>query len=58
MKHYHQQRWDDAEKCFKEADGLRSKGDPPSKVYLERIEHFREEPPPQGWDGVYEFKTN
>jgi adenylate cyclase len=24
-------------------------------VYLERISHFREQPPPEGWDGVYTF---
>ena len=26
-------------------------------VYLERIEHFVEEPPPADWDGVYTHKT-
>lgn len=26
-------------------------------VYLERIEHFLVEPPPEDWDGVYTFKT-
>ncbi len=32
-------------------------GDPPSDVYLERCEHFKEEAPPENWDGVYDFKT-
>lgn len=32
-------------------------GDPPSEVYLERCEHFLVEPPPENWDGVYDFKT-
>lgn len=26
-------------------------------IYLERIAHFRTEPPPQGWDGVYVYTT-
>jgi len=27
------------------------------KLYLERIEHYREHPPGAGWDGVTTFKT-
>jgi adenylate cyclase len=26
-------------------------------VYLDRIGHFREAPPPEGWDGVYTYTT-
>jgi adenylate cyclase len=57
VSHFQAQRWDDAEACFKTAWAARTGGDPPSAVYLERIAHFREEPPPADWDGVYEFKT-
>jgi adenylate cyclase len=55
--HFQAQRWDDAEACFHAAHAARGGNDPPSAVYLERIAHFREEPPPADWDGVYEFKT-
>ncbi|MEA2012208.1 MAG: adenylate/guanylate cyclase domain-containing protein [Verrucomicrobiota bacterium] len=26
-------------------------------AYLERLEHFKENPPPENWDGVYKFTT-
>jgi adenylate cyclase len=56
LRHYRAKQWSEAEFAFKEALKLRP-DDGPSKVYLERIAHFREEPPPEKWDGVYEFKT-
>lgn len=31
--------------------------DGPSKVYIARCQEFSENPPPAGWDGVYEMKT-
>lgn len=55
--HFQAQRWDEAEACFKTATEARPGGDPPSALFLERVEHFREEPPPKDWDGVFEFKT-
>ncbi len=55
--HFQAQRWDEAEAAFNAAVAARPGGDPPSAVYLERIEHFRVEPPPADWDGVFEFKT-
>jgi adenylate cyclase len=55
--HFQAQHWDEAEACFHAAHKARVGGDPPSAVYLERIAHFRHEPPPADWDGVYEFKT-
>jgi adenylate cyclase len=57
LKHYRAQQWDEAEHAFRETLKLRPGGDPPSEIYLERCAHFRVEPPPQGWDGVYELKT-
>jgi adenylate cyclase len=55
--HFQAQRWDEADAAFKAAVAARPGGDPPSQVYLERIEHFRIDPPPPDWDGVFEFKT-
>lgn len=53
---YRQQRWDEAIIYFKTA--LRSKPDDgPSQVYLERCEAFKQNPPPEGWDGVFTMKT-
>jgi adenylate cyclase len=57
LRLYRAMRWDDAEKMFLAAKAARGGDDPPSEVYLERLAHFREEPPPSNWDGVYEFKT-
>jgi adenylate cyclase len=56
MRLYQKQQWDEAEKAFHEVIRLRTE-DPASELYLERVEHFRDEPPPENWDGVYEFKT-
>ena len=57
FKHYTARQWDEAELAFKAAVAMRPGGDPPSEIYLERVAHFRIEPPPDKWDGVYDFKT-
>ncbi|MBM4281631.1 MAG: adenylate/guanylate cyclase domain-containing protein [Deltaproteobacteria bacterium] len=57
LRLYQAQQWDAAETKFKAAIAARGGSDPPSDLYLERIDHFRHEPPPANWDGVYEFKT-
>ena len=31
--------------------------DGPAKVYLDRCEHYIENPPPADWDGVFVMKT-
>ncbi|MGE5503864.1 MAG: CHASE2 domain-containing protein [Actinomycetota bacterium] len=52
---YRAQKWDEAEAAFKALAAT----DPDRmiyKVYLGRIEHFREEPPGADWDGVYTHK--
>ena len=58
---YFKQRWKDAVTCFKKADALRkkqdSRGDPPSKAFIERCEYFRKRSPGKGWDGVWVMKT-
>ena len=53
---YRAQRWDDAEKVFKNL-AFASPETKLYRLYLERIAHFRQEPPPAGWDGVFTFKT-
>jgi tetratricopeptide (TPR) repeat protein len=53
---YKQMKWDEAIKAFEMA----LKADPsdgPSKVYLERSKEFKEDPPPEDWDGVFIMKT-
>jgi adenylate cyclase len=51
LKHYQARRWQEAEKCF--ASILHEKPeDRPCKIYLERCEHYKKNPPPEGWDGV------
>ncbi len=57
LKSYRTQKWDDAELAFRECLKMRNGNDPPSAIYLERVAHFRAEAPPDGWDGVFEFKT-
>ncbi len=42
--------------CFKKALQI-DPNDGPSKVYVERCEHYIENPPPEDWDGVYVMKT-
>jgi adenylate cyclase len=49
---YRKHDWDAAEAAFME--GLYAvPSDPPSRVFLERIERFRKSPPPQEWNGVW-----
>ncbi len=57
---YKEQQWDKASTIFsslveeewKRAPELKHKTNP-SKVYLERCEHFKSNPPGDDWDGVY-----
>ncbi len=56
LKHYRARHWDAAEQ---EIFTL-SQADPERKIYqiyLDRIIHFRNEPPPDDWDGSYTFTT-
>ena len=45
-----------AEACFAAALVL-DPNDGPSKEYLARCQYYRENPPPEDWDGVYVMKT-
>ncbi len=56
MRLYLAQNWDAAGAAFRRVLDLRP-DDGPASVYLERCAHFREEPPPAGWDGRYILKT-
>lgn len=52
---YQAKRWDEAEATLKLLQGKA-----PCKlyeIYLERIAHFRNNPPPEDWDGVFTFTT-
>lgn len=53
---YRQQRWDEAIVYFKSA--LNSvPDDETSKIYIERCEEFKKNPPPENWDGVFTMTT-
>ncbi|HEX7030547.1 MAG TPA: adenylate/guanylate cyclase domain-containing protein [Gammaproteobacteria bacterium] len=53
---YRQQQWDAAEREFFSL--AQSHPDKPLyRLYLDRIAHFRNHPPPAGWDGVFTFST-
>ncbi len=49
---YRQREWAKAEARFLEIRSLRP-DDALARVYLERCAHFKREPPPIGWDGVW-----
>lgn len=56
LKHYREQNWDMAEM---QLINLQTRH-PDTRlylVYLERIRQFRKSPPPDAWDGVYDFET-
>ncbi len=53
---YRRQEWDDAEAAFKDALG-HNPDDDVSKLYLARVAAFRENPPPEGWDGTWVMTT-
>lgn len=53
---YRARRWDDAAKTFQEVLETQP-DDGPSRVFLERIEVFRESPPDDDWNGVCHMTT-
>ncbi len=56
LRAYRERDWDASEESFREC--LKAfADDPPTRVYLDRIAHFRKEPPPADWDGVWRFET-
>jgi len=53
---YRLQDWDTAEAYFRKTQAV-VPNDGPSRVFLARIQHFRENPLPPDWDGVNVMKT-
>ena len=53
---YKGKKWDDAIKKFEKALKLDG-NDGPSKLYLARCKHFKKNPPPEDWDGVFTMTT-
>jgi len=49
LEHYHAADFESAERTFRELDVQ----DPPTQMYLARIEHFKSAPPQEDWDGVW-----
>ncbi|MGE0357689.1 MAG: CHASE2 domain-containing protein [Burkholderiales bacterium] len=56
LQAYRAQRWDDAENLLKNL-AYAAPETKFYKLYLERIAHFRRNPPPANWDGVFVFTT-
>ncbi|MBL7171877.1 MAG: GAF domain-containing protein, partial [Desulfobacteraceae bacterium] len=52
LTQYRARKWDKAIRAFKEALNLNQK-DEPSKMYIRRCEHLKENPPGDGWNGVW-----
>lgn len=50
--HYRRRRWGEAIACFEEALKRRP-GDGPSQLHLDRCRYYRDNPPPDAWDGVW-----
>jgi len=49
---YRSREWDKARIAFNAVLDIES-GDKPSKIYLERCGYFMQNPPEEGWDGVF-----
>ena len=52
---YRKQSWDKAEEMFQLCNEKYQ--DMPSVIFLDRIAHFKTNPPPKKWDGVFELKV-
>ena len=52
---YRGQKWEESEKCFSEC--AVKYNDLPSVVFLDRIRHFKNNPPPKDWDGVFKMSV-
>ncbi len=55
LEQYKNRNWEKAIDYFSKAYEINSDGT--SSMYIERCQHFIEEPPTDDWDGVYVFKT-
>ncbi len=53
---YRQQKWDDAVASFKKVLEI-VPDDFPATSFIERVEQYRQNPPPEQWDGVWVMTT-
>lgn len=53
---YKQRKWDEAIKAFEMAVEVMP-DDGPSTEYLRRSRQYRDNPPPEDWDGVFVMTT-
>jgi len=56
IRHYRAREFKDARACFRDALVL-NPADHPSRLYVERCDHFIASPPPPDWDGVWTLTT-
>ncbi len=56
LKHYKNQRWEEAIDSFERALNL-YEDDGPSLTYFDRCITFQNRPPPSDWDGVFAMRT-
>ncbi|MCP5145611.1 MAG: adenylate/guanylate cyclase domain-containing protein [Gammaproteobacteria bacterium] len=56
LKYYRSQDWDMAELQFLNL-AKSSRAPQLYQLYAERVAHFRKQPPPENWDGVFTFTT-
>ncbi len=52
---YRKKEWDNARKAFQECLLLHP-DDPPSSVFLKRLDHYEQNPPGQNWEGIWVIK--
>ena len=53
---YKARRWAEAEEGFRKALALKP-GDEPANIYRDRSKTFLHQPPPEGWEGVFELTS-
>ncbi len=56
IRYYRKQDWDMAELQFLNLQKMHSEK-PLYEFYIERMKYFRENPPPEDWDGVFTFTS-
>ncbi len=56
LDHYYNRDWDKAIKYFNRVMDLKP-NDGPSQTYIKRCNQFKNEPPAENWDGVFQLTT-
>ncbi|MCP3952323.1 MAG: tetratricopeptide repeat protein, partial [Desulfobacterales bacterium] len=54
LENYRQQNWPQALENFQEVLAI-NPADQPCQMFIQRIENYAKEPPPEGWNGVTEY---